>query len=110
MLTPVPPDRDLDPLCGAVVDRAQAEAAGLRERHNDVEYLFCGVSCLVAFEVDPGRALGLDDGWTPTRLRAAARRDIGVPAWTAPGARRRDARDGDGSSAVGARGSGASRV
>jgi YHS domain-containing protein len=107
--TTVSPDRDIDPLCGAVVDRAQAEGAGLTDRYNDVAYVFCGVSCLVAFEVNPQQALGLDDGWTPRRLWTPSRGDVGAPDGR-PRSRRRGTDDGTVTGRVSARAGGGSSV
>ena len=50
----------VDPMCGASVDRTEALRSGLRGSHGGTEYLFCGIACLVSFQEDPRRRLGLD--------------------------------------------------
>jgi YHS domain-containing protein len=66
--------KQLDPVCGAPVDSAQALPAGLRLSHGGAEFLFCGIGCQVSFQEDPRRFLGLDDTGAGSRSRTSRRR------------------------------------
>jgi YHS domain-containing protein len=54
----------IDPVCGMTVDVARAESLGLHDRHDGVDYYFCGRGCRLDFEENPGRHL--DPSYTPS--------------------------------------------
>ena len=47
------PERVLDPVCGMIVDVANAEAEGLTLEHHGRTYAFCRSDCLRAFQEEP---------------------------------------------------------
>lgn len=42
-----------DPVCGMIVDPAEARAKGLASTHEGREYVFCGKGCFLEFRDDP---------------------------------------------------------
>ena len=53
----------LDPVCGMVVDVAEARDAGLTLERPEREYAFCGARCLTSFAKDPQRYIPKVEEW-----------------------------------------------
>jgi YHS domain-containing protein len=54
----------IDPVCGMAVERAAADATGLRSSYRGVDYYFCGRGCKLEFGDDPDRYLA--PGYAPS--------------------------------------------
>ena len=53
----------LDPVCGMVVDVAEARDAGLTLERPEREYAFCAAGCLGTFAKDPQRYIPKVEEW-----------------------------------------------
>ncbi|HEY6959268.1 MAG TPA: hypothetical protein VI814_10615 [Candidatus Limnocylindria bacterium] len=53
----------LDPVCGMVVDIAEARDAGLTLERPEREYAFCAAGCLTSFAKDPQRFIPKVEEW-----------------------------------------------
>jgi Cu+-exporting ATPase len=44
-----------DPVCGMLVDEAEAESKGLSCEHHGERFYFCSPTCRLTFDEDPNR-------------------------------------------------------
>jgi len=59
----LPGEKILDPVCGMVVDLADAREHGLTLEMEDREYAFCGPGCMKNFSKSPARYRAMVDTW-----------------------------------------------
>ena len=55
--TQLPQATAVDPVCGMTVQIPDATAKGLRSRHEEHDYVFCGRGCKLDFDEDPTKYL-----------------------------------------------------
>jgi Cu+-exporting ATPase len=53
----IEPIDETDPVCGMEVDPEQAHDLGLEAEHAGRRFVFCGKTCLEAFNAEPARYL-----------------------------------------------------
>lgn len=62
-------DKILDPVCGMIVNIADARERGLTLEMDDREYAFCGPGCVRAFAKAPHQYRAKVDSWVAAQKR-----------------------------------------